>query len=276
MKKLSLAVAHQYDIDGQGAWQSEYVPWHLRGSQNKPIWIHKSISPGNGYVKSARKLQQKILETIYNARITQIPLPEEGEKIYVMDKFTNEYYPLNQFKVCLQNSKCPSKGYRHNGIDNNEVANVYNIKHKEKWFKINIKYARYILNGDENMPVKNFNTGKWPEAQIDELTGAPFERSTLQYHHMDHTSKGSTFKNKHEPSVLLSKEVWTQNNFLEWCRIIPLTNGYHKDHHNNHVSSNLHDWPKKYWPWAIRTKKNFEEFCKKYNINDVTYEEITA
>ena len=163
-------------------------------------------------------------------------------------------------KAVMKNHNLPLLQYMYHGDPETELhclisgtpgfVDVYSpvSKRKEQRFRIDFDHIR-------QKQVEGF-TG----TSIDKVGGSP--SAIIREYRLDesHTSTGKPIK----PFL------------IEMMACMPVCTEYHsyKTQDSTYGDIVLTDIPKKHWPWVLKYKKNYNAFCKRFDLPELTYEEF--
>lgn len=165
----------------------------------------------------------------------------------------------------------------------------------------NLPILQKMWNGNESEPLKCLISGAvgWKEVPCF-ATGKSKLRFTIDMNHirqrLNMTRKGipgnSADKDKTDPSTIFRYKYLDAaenlKHLIEFMTIMPVSREIHRyitqDSAIGHLT--LKNFDKKYWPWVLKTKRNFDSFCAEYNIpleykwfidhlSNIDYENIT-
>lgn len=158
---------------------------------------------------------------------------------------------------------------------------------KARYKNHNLPILQFMYNGNKLEPLKCVITKKlgWVDFPCI-LTKEPKSRFDIDFNHIRQKQQGkavagnSLDKNGCDPSAVFRSKRLDEHPMLllEFMAIMPISQEYHRyvtqDSALGHVT--LKNFPKKYWPWVLRNKTNFNRFCRKYKIHNhitnLTYE----
>ena len=149
---------------------------------------------------------------------------------------------------------------------------------------LNLPVLQYWYNGSPTAALKCLVSGK-PAFSIfpDFVTKKPKQRFDCDFNHIrqyqdgDCQSGTSVDKNNIDPSGIfrskdLSKKI-NKDYLVEFMTIMPVSREVHsyinQDSAKGHLT--LTSFKKSHWPWGLKSKKNFDKFCEKYDL-DIDYD----
>lgn len=155
-----------------------------------------------------------------------------------------------------------------------------NSKNKEIWRTRNKNYNLSILqemyNGDPLEPLKCLLSGQpgWTSIPCF-VTGKQKIRFNIDINHIRQkcSKRGESIdKSNLQPSAIFNSKKLDDPENLEYLAELMTTMPVSQEIHS-YISQDssvgnltLKNFPKKSWPWILRSKKNFDYFCKKYNV----------
>lgn len=203
-------------------------------------------------------------------------------------------------RVELTFSICNTK-YSHNKQWSNKMANLnweptINLNRyfvptrldksaemaKARYKNYNLPILQYMYNGNNLTPLRCTMTDRlgWVDFAC-LVTEKAKQRFDIDFNHIRQEQKGrciagnSKDKGACDPSAIFRSKHLDKNPLLllEFMTIMPVSQEYHKyitqDSALAHLT--LLNFNKKYWPWVLQSAKNFNEFCKHYNIKGITH-----
>lgn len=152
----------------------------------------------------------------------------------------------------------------------------------------NLPILNYMYTGDASthMSCSIFNTPAFLEFN-DIITGATKRRFRIDFNHIRQFSS-----NKRQAGVSLDKDKTygpsdlfrgkrlddraNAKYLFEFMTIMPVSTEAHsyisQDSAMGHIT--LKNFNKSTWPWVLKSKKNYDQFCKKYDITGIEYNEF--
>jgi hypothetical protein len=147
----------------------------------------------------------------------------------------------------------------------------------------NLPILQYMYNGDPLEPLKCMITQR--EGWVDFpclLTKSKKQRFNIDFNHIRQRQQGKSVpgnsidKCAYVPSGVFRCKYLDKSPemLIEFMCIMPVSQEVHnyitQDSALGHIT--LDHFAKKYWPWVLQNKKNFNAFCKKYDLIGLDYE----
>ena len=151
------------------------------------------------------------------------------------------------------------------------VIKNYNLPILQYWFHGNKKTTLKCLI------TKTLGFIKFPDI----VTGQQKQRFLLDFNHIRQKQSGNNVagtsidKGKYPPSDIIRGFRLDQktNELIEMMTTMPIHCMYHSFISQDSQKANitLNNFKKSWWPWGLKNKKNFDKFCKEYNISNISY-----
>jgi hypothetical protein len=116
----------------------------------------------------------------------------------------------------------------------------------------------------------------------DFVTGHDKIRFSVDFNHIRQKASGlkhsghSIDKDQSSPSALFREQIFHQNKMalLEFMTIMPVSTQYHSYISQDSAKGDitLTNFKPEYWPWILKSKENFNDFCLEVKMTGLGYE----
>lgn len=150
----------------------------------------------------------------------------------------------------------------------------------------NLPTLQYIYHGDPDTPLHCLISQEPAFVSVPNwITKEVRIRFRIDFNHIRQRASSqrhsghSLDKGRYAPSDLFRTQEldqpWNKRELLEFCTMMPVTTEQH-----SYISqdSSKHDitldcFPRDTWPWILRSAANWNDFCRKYEIQGIGYEQ---
>lgn len=148
----------------------------------------------------------------------------------------------------------------------------------------NLPILQFMYMGDETLPLTCLVTGtpafvEWPCL----VQGKSLQRFRLDFNHIRQQQSGnrvagtSLDKSRYGPSdifrtVALDDPLKVRD-LVEFMTMIPVSTEYHSyiSQSSSYGDITLKNYSKHYWPWHLKTRRNFKKFAKTFGLEWIDY-----
>jgi hypothetical protein len=149
---------------------------------------------------------------------------------------------------------------------------------------LNLPILQYWYNGSETKPLKCMISGK-PAFSIfpDLISKKKKQRFDCDFNHIRQHQDGnsrsgnSIDKSGTDPSAIFrAKDLsgrFNKEYLVEFMTTMPVSREMHSYINQDSAKGDLTltNFKKSWWPWGLRSKKNFDKFCEKFDL-DIDYD----
>lgn len=163
----------------------------------------------------------------------------------------------------------------------------YGENRKAEIKNYNLPFLQHMYMGNPDMPLQCLITKTSAFVKVpDIITGQDKIRFRLDFNHIrqeasDNRHAGKSLDKSGTPSAIFRENrfdqtVYNKRYLFEFMTILPVCEEYHSYISQDSAKGNitLLNYKKEYWPWILSEEKNYNEFCKIYNIEGIPYELI--
>lgn len=166
-----------------------------------------------------------------------------------------------------------------NSYSENRKANIKNY---------NLPFLQHMYMGDPNKSLECMITKTPAFIMVPDLvTGLNKIRFRLDFNHIRQLESDSRHagisldKSGKAPSSIFREcrfddRISYKKYFFEFMTIIPVCTEYHSYISQDSAKGDitLQNYDRKYWPWVLASKSNYDDYCKVYQIEGIPYEEM--